>query len=131
MEKHGINVKHYMKNKMLYVYQIPNPLEYPGGILKGIENIIQQLPIDPKIPFRIVGRMIPNIGFEEAMSVQHHVEKTFHESFDDLNGSVMCTYDFSEIQENNKWRDWLAKLESCHHATLLNICNKSQVKINA
>jgi hypothetical protein len=65
-----------------------------------------------------------------AIAVQYHLEKTFHGLFDEQNGSIMCTYDFSQIQSNNMWRDWLAKLESCHHATLLNICNKSQVKIN-
>ena len=131
IEKYGIDVRYYKKNKMLHVYQIPNPLEYTEGILTGVENMIKQFPIDPKIPFRIVGRLIPDVGFEESMSVQHHVEKIFHASFDNFGGSVMCTYDFSQIQSNNMWRDWLAKLESCHHATLLNICEKSQVKINA
>lgn len=131
MEKYGIDVKYYKKNKMLHVYQIPNPLEYAESIITGVENIIHQLPIDTKTPFRIVGRLIPDVGFEESMSVQHRVEKIFHASFDNFGGSVMCTYDFSQIQSNNMWRDWLAKLESCHHATLLNICEKSQVKINA
>ena len=130
MEKYGINVKYYKKNKMLYVYQIPNPMEYVSDILTGVENMIKLLPIDSKIPFRIVGRVIPDIGFEESMSVQHHIEKVFHASFENFGGSVMCTYDFSEIQSNNMWRDWLAKLESCHHATLLSLCENSQIKIN-
>lgn len=131
MERYGINVKYYKKNKMLYVYKIPSPLEYLGDILTGVENMIKQFQIDLKTPFRIVGRLIPDIGFEESMSVQHHIEKTFHASFDNFGGSVMCTYEFSEIQSNNMWRDWLAKLELCHHATLFNICENSQVMINA
>jgi hypothetical protein len=130
MEKYGINVKHYQKNKMLHVYKIPHPLEPSESILTSVQNILKNLPIDQKTPFRIVGRMIPDVGFEVAIAVQYHLEKTFHGLFDEQNGSIMCTYDFSQIQSNNMWRDWLAKLESCHHATLLNICNKSQVKIN-
>ena len=131
MERYGINVQYYKKNKMLYVNKIPNPLEYSGDVMTGVENLIKQLPIDSKIPFRIVGRLIPDIGFEESISVQHYVEKIFHASFDNFGGSVMCTYDFSEIQSNNMWRDWLAKLELCHHTTLLNICGNSQIEINA
>lgn len=130
MERYGINVSQYKKNKMLHVLQITNPVGQSESILSSMYATIKHLPIDPKIPFRIVGRMITNVGFEEAMSVEYHLEKTLHALFDDLNGSIMCTYDFSQIQSNNKWRDWLAKLESCHHATLLNICEKSQVKIN-
>lgn len=131
MERYGINVKYYKKNKMLHVYPIPN-IGNSESILNDLENMLHQITKDSTSPFRVVGRMIPNVGFEEAMAVQYTIEKIFHESlFDNLSGSCMCVYDFSQIQENNKWRDWLAKLETCHNASLLNICDKSLVKINA
>jgi hypothetical protein len=131
MKRYGIDVRRERKNGLLHVCQIPDLVVHSESILRSMQNIMEQLPIDPEIPFRIVGRMIPNVGFEEAMSVELHLEKTFNSLFDDLNGSFMCTYDLSQIQSNNNWRDWLAKLESCHHASLLNICDKDQVKINA
>lgn len=131
MEIYGINVKHYKKNKTLHVYKIPPLMEDSESILVSMQNLMKHLPIDPKTPFRIVGRMIPDVSFEVAMAVEYHIEKTLQTLFDELNGSILCTYDFSQIQSNNQWRDWLANLESCHHAILLNICEKSQVKINA
>ncbi len=131
MEIYGINLRHYKKSGMLRVCQLPNPMEHSEGILKGIEGILHQITMDSKTPFRIVGRVIPDVGFEEGMSVEHYLEKTFHAIFDDFNGSLMCTYDFSQIQSNNEWRTWLAKLEMCHHASILNIYEKSQIKITA
>ncbi len=116
---------------MLRVYQLPNLIEHSEGILKAIESILHQITMDSKTPFRIVGRVIPDVGFEEGMSVEHYLEKTFHAIFDDFNGSLMCTYDFSQIQSNNEWRTWLAKLEMCHNASILNICEKAQIKITA
>jgi MEDS: MEthanogen/methylotroph, DcmR Sensory domain len=131
MARHGIDVRHHQKNGMLHVCQIQNPVGHSESILNSMQNIMKCLPIDPKIPFRIVGRLIPDVEFEEGMSVELYLEKTFHALFGDLNGSVMCTYDLSQIQSNNNWREWLAKLEMCHDASLLNICDKTQVKICA
>lgn len=131
MERYGINVRHYKKNKTLHVYKMPNLMVGSESILTSMQSALKHLPIDPRTPFRLVGRAIDNVGFEVAIAVEHHLEKTLQELFEDLNGSILCPYDFSQIQSNNQWRDWLANLESCHHATLLNICEKSQVKINA
>jgi hypothetical protein len=50
---------------MLHVCQIPIPVGHSESILASIQNIIKRLPIDPKIPFRLVGRMIPDVGFDE------------------------------------------------------------------
>jgi hypothetical protein len=50
---------------MLHVCKIHDPTRHPGNILKGIENIMQKIPLEQKISFRLVGRMIPNVGFEE------------------------------------------------------------------
>jgi len=131
MQRYGINVRHYKKNGMLHVCQMSDPVGQSESILTSMKNIMEQLPIDPKIPFRLVGRMISNVGFDEGISVEYYLEKTFHTLFDDLNGSVMCTYDISQIQANDNWRVWLHKLEMCHHASVLNICDKALVKINA
>jgi hypothetical protein len=130
MERYGINLRHYKKSGMLRILQIANPMEHPGGVLKGADSVMRQITMDSKIPFRVVGRLISNVGFEEGMSVEYCLEKTFYSIFDDSNGSVMCTYDFSQIQSNNEWRTWLHKLEMCHHASILNICENAQIKIN-
>jgi hypothetical protein len=60
--------------------------------------------------------------------VEFYFEKTFQALFDDLNDSVMRTCDLSQIQSNNNWRVWLHKLKMCHHASILNMCEKAQDK---
>ena len=131
MERYGINLRHYKKSGMLHVYQLSNLMVHSEGILKAAENIMHQIDMGSKVPFRIVGRFVQNVGFEEGISVEYYLEKTFHALFDDSNGSFMCTYDFSQIQSNNEWRTWLHRLEMCHHASILNICENAQIKINA
>src|SRR6185437_97444 len=130
MARHGIDVKYNKKHSWLQVYRMPNPLDDPESILSGVRNILKQILVNSKEQFRIVGRIIPNVGFEEAISVQLYLEKIFPSIFDDLNGSVICTYDFSQIKLNNNWRDWLEKLESYHHGSILRSNHRDVIKIN-
>jgi hypothetical protein len=72
------------------------------------------------------------VGTETAMAIQVKFEKIFHNSiFDKLNGSVLCTYDLSEIQANNEWMRWLAELQENHHAYLIYKNGKSNLTVNA
>lgn len=131
MVKHGIDVKHFERNNLLYIYQIQNPLEDSTSILDGVSKIMGKILPNHRSTFRIVGRLIPDVGIEEAITIQVQIEKIFHTSmFEKFNGSVLCTYDLSQIQANNRWRYWLDSLQSYHHATILNLNEKNSVMIN-
>jgi hypothetical protein len=128
----GINVSHYKKKGLLKILNIGNPTEDSLDFLDSIQTSLQKILPNPEISFRIVGRLLPYVGTETAMAIQVKFEKIFHNSiFDKLNGSVLCTYDLSEIQANNEWMRWLAELQENHHAYLIYKNGKSNLTVNA
>jgi MEDS: MEthanogen/methylotroph, DcmR Sensory domain len=127
MVNFGINVIQFKKKNLLHVYKIPNPIENSVSILDGANNMLKQVLKNPQAPFRIVGRIIDDIGMEEAISIQLYLEKRFHDTFETLNGSVMCTYDFFQIQENNRWHYWLDSLAKYHHVLVSSRNGKNTV----
>ena len=84
----------------------------------GYENIVKQVTADKKPPYRIVGRIMPDIGIEEAMSVQIAIERMAHATFENLNSTVLCTYDFNDIPSKD-YKMWLGRLFSYHHAAIV------------
>ena len=51
---------------------------------------LQKILPNHEIPFRIVGRAMPDVGMEVAMSIQAKWEKILHNGiFDKLNGSAL------------------------------------------
>ena len=131
MKKHGIDFEQFKNNRLLRVYQMPNLLEGQVGILDGIDKAIKEMLGDIKGPCRITGRLVPDVSLEEAMAIQEYAERITHNGiFEKLNCSILCSYDFSQIQANNKWIQWLAKLQASHHASILNIDTKGTVTIS-
>jgi hypothetical protein len=130
MRKFGIDIEYYKKKSLLQVSSMPYDIANPENILASMQNILKTLLADKKTPFRIVGRAIQDVGFETAMSVELYLEKTLYNMFDDLNGSILCTYDLAQIKSNNQWMDWLDKLESYHHASLITTYDQNLVKVN-
>ncbi len=68
-------------------------------------------------PYRVVGRIVPNVGTLDGISAQIELEKKTHQYFEDLCGSIMCTYDLSKI-EKTKRKVWMEKLRKTHHAII-------------
>jgi hypothetical protein len=68
-------------------------------------------------PYRIAGRIVPNVSTVEGITVQLDLECRSHSCFDDFGGSVMCTYDISKI-EKTKRKSWLEELRRTHHAII-------------
>jgi len=130
MQKFGIDVARSKRKSRLCVYPMTNFISDSTNILDNMQNIMKLILGDQQTPFRIVGRAIQDIRFEEAISVELYLEKILHGQFDNLNGSILCTYDLTHIMSNNRWRDWLSKLESYHHASLITTYDKNLVKIN-
>lgn len=132
MMEYGIDVNYFKKKSLLRVFQIKNPAEDSVGVLDSAEAILGEVLPNPQLPFRIVGRLVPDVGIETAISIQAYVEKIFHNSiFEKLNGSVLCTYDFSQIRANNEWMKWLHTLQENHHACIICQNGQSTITINA
>jgi len=131
MRQHGMDVDNFKKQHLLRVCQIPNPLEGSVEILDNVNAILKSILPNPELPFRIVGRLIPDVGIEEAMSIQAYLERIFHNGiFERLNGSVLCTYDISQIRANDGWKHWLHDLQMNHHTYILSLNGKNTVSIN-
>lgn len=118
MGESGVEVKEFVQKGLLQIQQISSPEKDPNGILAGYENIVKQVTENKKPPYRIVGRMMPNIGIEEAMLVQIAIERMTHAIFEKFNSTVLCTYDFNEIPAND-YKMWLSRLCKYHHAAIV------------
>jgi len=118
MSESGIDVKGFVQKDQLHIQRISSPEKDPKGILIGYENIIKQATADKKPPYRIVGRIIPNIGIEVAMSVQMAIERMTHNIFENLSSTVLCTYDFSEIPTRDH-KMLISRLCTYHHAAIV------------
>ncbi len=119
MPKHGIDVRKYEEMGLLHIYQTPNPTEHPLSILDGFKEVVKMILSDSKPPYRIVGRIMHDVKTEEGIAIAHHFEELFHSMFKSFDGSVICTYELSEIQANDRWQQWLSQLKSCHDASII------------
>ncbi len=127
----GIDLSHYKKKGLLKILNIGNPAEDTLDFLDSIQTTFQKMLPNLEMPFRIVGRAIPDVGIEIAMAIQTKWEKILHNSvFDKLNGSILCTYDLSQIKANNGWMKWLKELQENHHAYLICKNGKSNLTVN-
>ena len=127
----GIDPSHYKKKGLCKILNIGNPAEDTVDFLDSIQTLVQKTLPNPETPFRIVGRLIPCVDTETAMAIQVRFEKIFHNSmFDRLNGSILCTYQLSEIKANNQWMKWLKELKENHHAYLIHENGKNNLTVN-
>ena len=117
MKKNGISVDSYLQKNLLYIYQIPNLTEDPDGILMGCEKILQRIKAELKPPYRVVGRVIPDISTEAGLEVEYALERIFHANFDGFNGSFLCHYDCTKIPLERR-AQWIDKLARNHHAVI-------------
>lgn len=128
----GIDVIHYKKKDLLKIVNVGNPIESSLDFIDYVQTSVQKLLTNPEMSFRIVGRAMPDVGTEFAMAIQAKFEKIFHNGvFDKLNGSILCTYDMSQIQANNEWMRWLKELQENHHAYMICKNGKSNLTINS
>ncbi len=117
MIKSGIDMRAYLRNKSLKILKLPKFDEDPDGILLGIEKFIQKTVSELKSPYRIVGRIIPDISTELGMSVELVLEKYIHARFESIEGSILCTYDDREIPKKDRFK-WMEQLIKSHHAVI-------------
>ncbi|SMH71152.1 hypothetical protein [Candidatus Nitrosotalea okcheonensis] len=70
-----------------------------------------------RTPFRIVSRIIPNVDTMERISAELNIERDVQNQFDDLGGSIMCSYDVSKIEPSKK-KQWRDDLRQNHHTVI-------------
>jgi len=57
----GIDVDDFLKNNLLHIYQIPDITKDPEDVLTGFIILMKKCLADSKPPYRITGRIIPDI----------------------------------------------------------------------
>jgi|SRR5579885_171247 hypothetical protein len=113
MITYGIPIRYFQTNKIIVYHQ--------NGAGKTRQEIQENTDKNMEIvrsslvpPFRIVGRLVPNIGNVDGITVQMDLEKKTHQHYHDFGGIVMCSYDMSKI-EKTKRKKWIEELYRNHH----------------
>jgi hypothetical protein len=108
---------HCFQNGKLRVIQMHEICKNGEDILKKSKKEIESILESMIPPYRIVGRIIPNVSTVDGIAVQMELEKQTHRCFEDLRGSIMCTYEVSKIEKTRK-KAWLEQLRQTHHAVI-------------
>lgn len=113
MINHGMPVVDSIK-KNLHIHQTADPFDDDGGPTEGCRNSFKRILADAKPPFRIVGRIVPDVSVVDGISLELELEQDTHANFDKFDGSVMCVYNISEIEKSRR-KEWLRALTESHH----------------
>lgn len=113
MITYGIPIKYFQTNRIIVYHQNDTGVtreEIEKYAKKNMETIRNSL----VPPFRIVGRIVPNIGRIDGMNVQMDLEKKTHDHYHEFGGIVMCSYDVSKIEKTRR-KKWIEELHHNHH----------------
>ncbi len=121
MLNHGIPVKEHLKNNLLHVYQIHDTKS--SGLLLNAKKNFDMILADSKPPFRIVSRIVADVSTVQGISTELKLEHEFHKSFYDFNGTVICPYDITKI-ENDQIEQSVLRLFENHHAVIYALKSK-------
>ena len=113
MLHYGIPLE-YFETKKLLVYQIHSYHDSHEELTNRCKRDAEMMLFALPPPFRIAGRIVPDISTAAGMLLELEFERKTHTCFDDLGGSVMCRYDLSKIEKTRR-KEWLAELRENHH----------------
>lgn len=108
---------HYLESGKLRIIQMREKCGGQEELMQHCKKEISYMLESLIAPYRIVGRIVPDVSTMPGMSVQMEMEKITHSGFDDLRGSVMCIFDISKI-ESSKRKKWLEQLRATHHVVI-------------
>ena len=114
MSHYGINVETYLTNGLLRVYQVPDPTKDHEGIATSCKKTVTKILSELKSPFRIVGRIVPDVSMIEGITAQLELEQITHKNFDSIGGMIMCRYDLSKMEPVRR-KEWMKNLYENHH----------------
>jgi len=113
MRANGIDVEGFKRKNLLRIYQIPNPMDDPEGVLRGAQNIAGRMIVDSGTPYRIVSRMMPELNTDEERSAELLIERNFQTLVGNLQCSWICPY-FIEKMEPSTHARWFLDTLECH-----------------
>jgi len=113
----GIDVNAFKLKNLLHIYKISNPADDPDGVLSGAKKIWSKVSANLDPPFRVVGRMLPEVNTVQQVETEMVVERYFQKAFSNFLCSVMCAYNVEEIEATRRG-EWLFSLLQCHHAAI-------------
>ncbi len=108
----------YLQSGKLRVIQVHEACGTGDAILEKSKKDLEEILNGLIPPYRLVGRIVPNISTIDGISVQLDLEKKTHSCFEDFRGSVMCIYDISTIEKTRRKR-WIENLRQTHHTVIL------------
>ncbi|MDH3277171.1 MAG: MEDS domain-containing protein [Nitrosopumilus sp.] len=109
----GIDVDNFKRKKLLHIHRIENVTEQQGEIPE-FKDLLRQIAVDLKPPFRFIGRVIPDVSTEVGMQLELDIEHKFHSEWENHDCSFLCTYAINDIEESKRSM-WLSKLLENHH----------------
>ena len=113
---YGISMQHFQSGK-LRVIQMHELCGSSAKILEKSKKDVKSILEGLLPPYRIVGRIVPDISTIDGITIQLALEKKTHSCFEDFGGSIMCTYDISKI-EKTKRKTWMKDLHQTHHTII-------------
>ncbi len=116
MINRGIPVRQFLK-KNLHVYQIPRLTDETETMIKYARKLLKKILSSASPPYRIVARIIADIGTPEGILAEMKIEREFHSDFSTFDGCVVCPYDISKLQLHRESK-WIKYLFETHHATI-------------
>ncbi len=117
MKNNGIEVEVNTKRGLLKIFKIPNIMEYPEGILRSAQEVIDKMLSDLQTPFRLVMRIIDKVNTIEQIEANLTLEQKYHTNFDKFNGLLLCSYDVSKNAVNTSGK-WVEIILENHHSTI-------------
>src|SRR5574337_321489 len=108
---------HYFQTGRIKVIQMHDTCGNLVQMLDKYKKDVQSILASVLPPYRIVGRIVPNVSTIDGISAQLDLENRTHSCFEDFRGSIMCTYDISKI-EKTKRKTWLGGLHRSHHVVI-------------
>lgn len=116
MLEYGIPIKYFQMGR-LKVYQIQDLCGGREELMHNCKRDLGMLLSTLRSPFRVVSRIVKDVGTMTGISVEMEFEKLVHSNFGEFGGSLICPYDLSRIEPSRK-NEWLEELRRNHHAII-------------
>lgn len=114
----GIDVDKFTNSNQLDIYKFPNLLNNPQRVLRGFQDLFDELTKDLKSACRVVGRAIQDVSTDEGMAAEMQIERFVHSTFNTFNGMILCHYDYSQLPPA-KSVSCVYQLCGCHHGAIM------------
>ena len=116
MINRGLPVRKFLKKK-LHIFQIPRLTDETEIMIKYARKLLEKILGYTRPPYRVVARIVADIGTPEGICAEMTLEREFHSKFADFDGCVICPYDISKLQVHRE-NKWIRYLFETHHATV-------------